>query len=38
MTDTQSPAARPARTATISRTTRESSIELTLDIDGTAQV
>lgn len=38
MTDTQSPAARPARTATISRTTRESSIELTLDIDGTGQV
>src|SRR5699024_9530821 len=38
MTDTQSPAARPARTATLSRTTRESSVELTLDIDGTGQV
>ncbi|HEX7350266.1 imidazoleglycerol-phosphate dehydratase HisB [Brachybacterium sp.] len=30
--------ARRPRTATISRTTRESSIELTLDIDGTGQV
>lgn len=29
---------RPRRTATVSRTTRESSIELTLDIDGTGQV
>ena len=28
----------PARTATISRTTRESSVELTLDVDGTGQV
>src|SRR5699024_6579770 len=38
MTDTQSPAARPARTATLSRTTRESSLELTLDIDVTGQL
>ncbi|PZP13708.1 MAG: imidazoleglycerol-phosphate dehydratase HisB [Brachybacterium faecium] len=29
---------RPRRTASVSRTTRESSIELTLDIDGTGQV
>ncbi|MCT1776400.1 imidazoleglycerol-phosphate dehydratase HisB [Brachybacterium sp. p3-SID957] len=29
---------RPRRTATVSRTTRESSVELTLDIDGTGQV
>ncbi len=48
MTDTQStpgqspvmpsPAPRGPRTASISRTTRESSVELTLDIDGTGQV
>ncbi|MGO2192474.1 MULTISPECIES: imidazoleglycerol-phosphate dehydratase HisB [unclassified Brachybacterium] len=36
--NTPSAAARPSRTATLSRTTRESSIELTLDIDGTGQV
>ena len=29
---------RPRRTASVSRTTRESSIELTVDIDGTGQV
>ena len=29
---------RPRRTASVSRTTRESSVELTLDIDGTGQV
>lgn len=29
---------RPRRTASVSRTTRESSIELTLDIDGTGEV
>ena len=30
--------ARPSRTASITRTTRESSIELSLDLDGTGQV
>ena len=30
--------ARPSRTATLSRTTRESSVEVSLDIDGTGQV
>lgn len=30
--------ARPSRTATLSRTTRESSVEVSLDVDGTGQV
>lgn len=42
MTDPERPTGttvdRPRRTASVSRTTRESSIELTLDIDGTGQV
>ncbi|MGO2608398.1 MAG: imidazoleglycerol-phosphate dehydratase HisB [Brachybacterium tyrofermentans] len=36
MTDTTS--ARPSRTASITRSTRESSVEVTLDVDGTGQV
>ncbi|APX32543.1 imidazoleglycerol-phosphate dehydratase [Brachybacterium sp. P6-10-X1] len=38
MTDPASAAARPSRRASIARTTRESSVEVTLDVDGTGQV
>ncbi|HJB10149.1 MAG TPA: imidazoleglycerol-phosphate dehydratase HisB [Candidatus Brachybacterium merdavium] len=37
-TDTSSASADRARTASLSRTTRESSVELSLDLDGTGQV